>query len=355
MDIKKLSIFKKKRFWAGILLAQFVLFYLFSKNAACIHLFERFFEWQKNFHVQLFSDFNFSLGDIIYLLCGVFLIFVLINVLRKSKRNSAWIKFLAFVNVFYFMYQIFWGMLYFQKPLIEKLPQKEPTEAQIKALALVFLEKCRKTRELVQEDRNGVFKVYGKEAVKKEILSRQNLIPKQIHKKAPIKNLSFKPSLYESVMSFSGILGYFNPFTAEAQYNPNLPSNSVPFTLAHESAHQLGYAREQEANFIGYLIGIKSENLELRYSTEYFALKSLLNSLTENNPEFVKYVIRNYSAGMKRDRLAEKMFVYKHRGILDSFFGFTNDLFLKSNQQEGSVTYSYFVDLLVRYETQKLQ
>ena len=349
------SYYQRKRFWAGILLAQFVLFYLFSKNDTCIHLFERFFEWQKNYHVQLFSGLNFSLGDIIYLLFGALLILLLTNVFRKPNRNSTLIKFLALVNAFYFMYQLFWGMLYFQKPLIEKLQQKNPTEAQIKALTLVFLEKCRKTRELVQEDRNGVFKVYGKEAVKKEILSRQNLIPKQINKKAPIKHLSFKPSLYESVMSFSGILGYFNPFTAEAQYNPNLPSNSVPFTLAHESAHQLGYAREQEANFIGYLIGIKSENLELRYSTEYFALKSLLNSLTENNPEFVKYVIRNYSAGMKRDRLAEKMFVYKHRGILDSFFGFTNDLFLKSNQQEGSVTYSYFVNLLVRYETQKLQ
>jgi len=53
---------------------------------------------------------------------------------------------------------------------------------------------------------------------------------------------------------------------------------------------------------------------------------------------------------MKRDRLAEKKFVKQHEGVLDVFFGYTNDLFLKSNQQDGSITYSYFVDLLVRYE-----
>jgi hypothetical protein len=56
---------------------------------------------------------------------------------------------------------------------------------------------------------------------------------------------------------------------------------------------------------------------------------------------------------MKRDRNAEKLFIEKHAGLLDIFFGFTNDLFLKSNQQEGSVTYSYFIDLLLRYEDLK--
>ncbi|WP_376785804.1 hypothetical protein [Kaistella carnis] len=41
----------------------------------------------------------------------------------------------------------------------------------------------------------------------------------------------------------------------------------------------------------------------------------------------------------------------KHEGLLEVLFGYTNDLFLKSNQQEGSITYSYFIDLLLRYES----
>jgi len=161
---------------------------------------------------------------------------------------------------------------------------------------------------------------------------------------------NFKPSLYSGFMNYTGVLGYYNPFSTEAQYNSHLPHTYLPFTLSHESAHQLGFAREQEANFVGYLVGISSENPELRYSTEYFALKSLLRTLITEDEDFVKTMIEQYSEGMKRDYQAEKDFVDEYQGPMNTFFAFTNDLFLKTNQQEGAVTYSYFVDLLVRYE-----
>ena len=43
----------------------------------------------------------------------------------------------------------------------------------------------------------------------------------------------------------------------------------------------------------------------------------------------------------------------KNDSFITEIFYFTNDIFLKSNQQEGSVTYSYFIDLLVLYERRK--
>ena len=151
-------------------------------------------------------------------------------------------------------------------------------------------------------------------------------------------------------MSYTGILGYYNPFTAEAQYNSELPASYIPFTLAHESSHQLGYAREQEANFVGFLIGKDSFNADLRYSTNLFALKSLLRYIQSEDPKFVEKILENYSESMKRDAIAEKLFNEKHAGLLDQFFAVTNNLFLKSNQQEGSITYSYFTELLIKYE-----
>ena len=242
-------------------------------------------------------------------------------------------------------------MLYFQTPIIKKLSsQEEPTVEKAKILALKYLEKCKETRRLTKEDNNGVFIITDLKAVQQEILSQQTKLPQNISdKKAPEIN-AFKPSLFKNVMNFTGILGYYNPFTAEAQFNSQLPNTLVPFTSAHESSHQLGFAREQEANFVGYLIGINSKNLELRYSTEYFTLKSLLNYIVDEDPEFVKNALKNYSKEMKKDRAYEKAFVLKHQGVLDDFFGFTNNLFLKSNQQEGSITYSYFIDLLLNYE-----
>jgi len=343
--------YTKKRFWAGLLLAQFLLFFAFSKSALMISFFDRLFEIQKKAHQFLFSWLPFSLGDILYVFLGVFILYSFIKLFKKNKRNKTIIRFLVSINIIYFCYQIFWGMLYFQTPILYKLSsQKEPDISNAKTLALRYLEKCKISRTMVQEDKNGVFIITDLNSIQSEILQRQKTIPQYISSKEVPEINSFKPSLFKNVMSFTGILGYYNPFTAEAQYNSQLPATSIPFTSAHESSHQLGFAREQEANFIGYLIGVSSTNAELRYCTEYFTLKSLLRYIVEEDPDFVKSLQKNYSEGMKRDRAFEKLFVMKHQSWLDDFFGFTNNLFLKSNQQEGSITYSYFIDLLLNYE-----
>ncbi|KFF21128.1 DUF3810 domain-containing protein [Chryseobacterium sp. JM1] len=341
----------KKRFWAGGLLAQFLLFYAFSKSKTMISFFEWFFEFQKKMHQLLFSWVPFSFGDLIYILLGIFLLYGLILCFKKKSRNKALLRLLAGINIFYFIYQICWGMLYFQTPVIKKLSsQKEPEINKAKTLALRYLEKCKVTRQSVREDKNGVFIITDLKAVQTEILQQQTRLPKYISDKYAPEINAFKPSLFKSVMNFTGILGYYNPFTAEAQYNSELPHTFIPFTSAHESSHQLGFAREQEANFIGYLLGVNAKNPDLRYSTEYFTLKSLLRFIVEEDPAFVKSVLSQYSPAMKRDRLYERSFIFRHQGWLDDFFGFTNNLFLKSNQQEGAVTYSYFIDLLLNYE-----
>ena len=350
MDTNQQPYYQRKRFWAGILLAQFLLFYLFSKTPFFVDKFSTFFEWQKGFHQKLFSSIPFSVGDVFYTILGAALLLFLIKILKKKTRNGYFVKFLVVLNLVYFTYQIFWGQLYFQKPIIDQLPPEEISLEETKSLTLKYLNLCKQTRNLLKEDENGIFKIQNLPLIESEILSNQSQLPTFISSKKSTEINNFKPSLFRKIMSYTGILGYYNPFTAEAQYNAELPSTQIPFTLAHESAHQLGFAREQEANFIGYLLGKNSENVELKYSVEYFVLRSLLNSLVEKNPQFVKQILENYSPAMKRDRIPEKIFAKKHDGFLAIFFDLSNDLFLKSNQQQGSITYSYFVDLMVRYE-----
>ncbi|MBT2622176.1 DUF3810 domain-containing protein [Chryseobacterium sp. ISL-6] len=351
MRTNNLKIYKKKRFWAGILLAQFLLFFLFSKSKIIISIFEKFFEFQKAFHQIIFSWIPFSFGDLFYVLSGIIAAYLIYQCFRKKKRNNAILKLLLIINLFYFSYQVSWGMLYFQTPIIKKLKsQEKPNVIKAKKLALRYLEKCKTTRTQVSEDKNGIFVARDLKKIQEEIILQQLKLPKYISDKKGTQINSFKSSLFRNVMNYSGILGYYNPFTAEAQYNSMLPSSFIPFTLAHESSHQLGFAREQEANFIAYLVGVNSKNLELRYSTEYFTLKSLLRFIIEEDPNFVKSILNHYSKGMKRDQLYERSFILKHQGWLDDFFGITNNLFLQSNQQEGSVTYSYFIDLLLNYE-----
>ncbi len=355
VDTKK-NIFIKNKLWAIILVAQFLLFYILSKIDFAISFFSNLFEWKKKFHVQLFSGVQFSVGDLIYTIVLLFLIVSIINSIRK--KNSITLKrVLIFINVAYFIYQCFWGMLYFQPLIIKKLSNKEVkiNDSDLKNLTIKYLELCKDTREKVSEDKNGVFRINDIQNLEYEILSEQKHLPNYINTKKPVEILSVKLSLYNGFMNYTGILGYYNPFTTESQFNPNLPSTNIPFTLAHEMSHQLGYAREQEASFIAYLCAKNSKNIDLQYSAQLYVLKSLLRTLSKNikNKDFVLKSISQYSEKMQRDRKYELDFYEMNEGIISDFFGVTNDLFLKSNQQDGRITYSYFINLLLTYETKK--
>lgn len=348
-DIKK-TLFYSKRIWAGLLLVQILLFYGLSHTPIAIDFFEYGFEWKK-YPQQYFSSlFPFSLGDWGYLILGFILLRLGIKIVILKRRSFNIVRLLILLNGFYFVYQCFWGMLYFQTPIIEKLPAEEPTIAQTKRLAERYLQRCIESRLLVKEDKNGVFHITDSEALVQEILKQQHHLPTFLAPKKPTNLSDIKPSLWAPVMSYTGILGYYNPFTAEAQYNPNVPDTYLPITLAHEMAHQLGYAREEEANFIAYLVGKSSTNTVLQYSTNYFVLKSLLRDLIDTEPDFVAQILKRYSAGMKRDRAQEWAYQKRYQGPAETFFGWTNHWFLKSNQQDGAVTYSYFTRLLLRYE-----
>lgn len=347
MDTSK-NLFLKNKLWAIILVAQFLLFYALSKSNAAVTFFSKLFEWKKNIHNTLFSSAPVSVGDCIYIFLGIGLLILL--VMGIIRRKSVYLKTILIVtNIFYFVYQSFWGMLYFQPPIINQLSKRKISESEVKALALQYLNICKSERILLREDSNGILRVLDYGVIQKEILKQQEKLPKNISKKKPVKNLDVKPSLFGNLMSETGILGYYNPFTAEAQYNPSIPSTQVPFTLAHEMAHQLGFAREQEASFIGFLCARQSGSRKLRYSANLYALKSLIRAIAIVDEPFARQIIQSYSEPMKRDRLYEQRFYEEHSGFISDFFGITNDLFLKSNQQDGSISYSYFVNLLILY------
>jgi len=348
VDTKKNTIPNSKS-WAIILVAQFLLFFLMSKLDFAVRFFSQLFDWKKNWHIAQFSGISFSIGDLIYIILGVLICYFLL--LSIKFRTSKYLKHILIIgNIFYFTYQIFWGMLYFQPPIIQKLNNKKITDEEIKKLTIKYLNLCKNERAVLNEDKNGLPKVLDFARMKQEIINQQKLLPKNICSKNSVDIISIKPSLFNSFMSKTGILGYYNPFTSEANYNPNIPSTQLPFTTAHEMSHQLGFAREQEASFIGFLCAHKSQIPELRYSANLYALKSLIKAVSYRDKRFAELILKSFSPKMKRDIENELQFVNRNEGIVNDFFGVTNDLFLKSNQQQGSITYSYFVNLLIAYE-----
>lgn len=348
MDTKK-NILNINKFWVSLLLAQFFLFYIISKIDSIVSFNARFFDYQKNGHQLLFSTFPFSVGDIFY---GILIIYLGFEVYLCFKKglNKSLKRILILSNSLYFLYQIFWGLLYFQEPIRNQFPNTKIENKEVEKLAFKFLDRCKILRQQVNEDQNGIFQLNEITTLTDNLLSAQQKLPKQFSSKTTSLIKSVKPSLLNQLLSYTGISGYYNPFTAEAQYNPNLPDTNLGFTISHEMAHQLGYAREQEASFIGYLSCQQSGNIGLQYSSSLYALKSLISALQSTNPNLSKYILLQYSDGMKRDRLHEKQFSNRYYGKWSDFFSWTNDLFLKTNRQDGSISYSYFTELLIKHE-----
>ncbi|MBR7099038.1 MAG: DUF3810 domain-containing protein [Clostridia bacterium] len=75
-----------------------------------------------------------------------------------------------------------------------------------------------------------------------------------------------KPVMLSRPMSYTHITGVYSFFTGEANINVHFPDYTVPFTAAHELAHQRGVAREDEANMIAFLVCMESEDAYIRYS-----------------------------------------------------------------------------------------
>ena len=74
-----------------------------------------------------------------------------------------------------------------------------------------------------------------------------------------------KPVLLSEGMSYLHITGVYSFFTGESNINTAFPDFTIPYTAAHELAHQRGVAREDEANFIAFLVCLNSNDPYAQY------------------------------------------------------------------------------------------
>ena len=77
---------------------------------------------------------------------------------------------------------------------------------------------------------------------------------------------SIKPVALSEPWTYTHISGMYFPFTGESNINVNFPDYVTAYTVCHETAHQLGIASEDEANFFAFLACIFSGDDYLRYA-----------------------------------------------------------------------------------------
>jgi hypothetical protein len=163
-------------------------------------------------------------------------------------------------------------------------------------------------------------------------------------------NPSFKASVFGVLGNYMGYGGYYNPFSGEAQINDKQPVFLLPYTGAHEIAHQLGYAKESEANFIGYLAAIHSPDSSLRYAANLEMFLYSNNALFRQDSLAAKKNVDCLSPIAKGDLKMYRAFLIKYEGPIDRMTTAFYTRFLKvNNQPEGMGSYGRVIGWLWGY------
>lgn len=160
-----------------------------------------------------------------------------------------------------------------------------------------------------------------------------------------------KPVMLSSLMSSAHITGIYTFFTGEANVNIEFPDYCIPYTAAHELAHQRGVAREDEANFIAFLVCYCSDDAYLQYSGYLSLYEYVSNALYSADHDLCMEAYRKLSPVVRREERAYSAFFSHYReNPVATVSEKANDWYLHSQgAKEGTRSYNLVVDLAVAF------
>nr|WP_255702548.1 DUF3810 domain-containing protein [Salinimicrobium sediminilitoris] len=295
----------------------------------------------------------FSLGDFLYTLLVIMLIrWIVLRIRQRFKEPKRWIlNSLAMLSLIYFCFNLFWGFNYYRLPLHTALEIDNDYNTE----ELVEL-----TRDLIATSNELHFSITGNDSVKVDIpYSKGEILKLSVEGYSNIEDdfpeldyniPSLKRSLYSIPLTYMGFNGYLNPLTNEGQVNTRIVPYKIPTTASHEIGHQLGFAKENEANFLACLTTMNHPDKYFNYSGYTFALSYCLSELYRRDPELAEQLAQTLNFGIKENYREVQEFWERHKNPFEPIFMFTYNSFLVANNQpEGMRSYSYVVALLVNY------
>lgn len=288
---------------------------------------------------------------------AVYIVFIIIHAIRARRawwhivlRRTA--ALLSAASLLYALFIGLWGFNYARVPLAQTL-NLDASPASVDELysacdALII--RANLIRESVPEDSNGVF---SPAASRTKIM---NSINEYYNKAAEDAGLSFlggsfgnvKPVLFSKGLSWSHISGIYFPYTGEANINIDAPMLMFAASCLHEAAHQRGFAREDEANFLAYYISRFSGDESVEYSGTMLALVHAMNALYSVERDLYFELRLKYSQAVERDLFDRGRYWAKYEGSVSEAAKEVNNTFLKANMQhDGVQSYGRMVDLII--------
>jgi hypothetical protein len=295
----------------------------------------------------------FSIGDLLYIIVCIYLIYKLIRSLIQIKkegisRTKLW-RASAIILLVWISFKLLWGLNYDRLGAghLLDIEQKAYSGAAVDSLVNELIDSLNSTRKLlsqakIQVDTLPVGNPAPYFAMAQEAYQRAKTSYTFLPKEAP----RVKATLFNPLADYVGFTGYFNPFTAEGQVRTDMPGLELPFVACHETAHMLGFASESEANLMGFLVATKSANPYVRYSAynEIFSYAQreqfVLLAQQKDSVRFMGAVAHNRArldTLVKQDRKAVRNFFNRHRSSVAPIMSSVYEQYLFLNKQDAGL------------------
>ena len=306
-----------------------------------------------------------SISEIIILSLIAFSIYQVIKLIiniknTKDNRLAILVRFfisvIVVLSIIYFTFMLAWGLNYHRLPLadIVGFEMIEYDSNDLADLAEYLIFDANELRQKVKFDEYGIMTL-GESPF--STMKRSNIAFEEAGKLYPELGGNYgKPKvlLLSRSISYLGIWGFYFPFTFEANVNVNIPDSMIPSTAIHEIAHQRGFAREDEADYIAYLVSRMHPDYDYQYSGTLMALRHVMNALARTDYERFLELRETYSAGVLKDMQAITVHNQRHSGFISNISAEVNNAYLKANaQKDGIQSYGRMIDLLMaQYKTE---
>ena len=267
----------RKKIWAALLLLTAAVNVIaWNSQAFCDWHVKHLFPLSVNLYGRLMSVFPFSVGEGMIVLAVLFTAAAIVMGFMRILVRKGRVKML--ISAFFQVYA--WGFLAvfmimtwncfilyhaseFDETYMAQKAQRTYTDRELIQVRNHIVEELNALTEQMERDGEG-FLVYQGDMKQEAVRAMQGLgeeyeLLSGYYPQA--KGITASDFLSQQYM-----MGYYFPFSMEANYNTSMYIANVPATLCHELAHLKGFIYEDDANFIGFLACINSEDPFYRYS-----------------------------------------------------------------------------------------
>ncbi len=300
----------------------------------------------------------FSLAEYI-LLCLPLILFLVIRLGLRYYADSwhnVFVFFGSVLSVAALLLSVFLAGFapgYRGRPLDQKLglDRRDVSADELYETALILSEHLNEEISSVVFSVDTDFSVmpYGYEEMNSRLLTVYNS-SEELRDFIPHMSSRIKPVMLSNAMSYTHITGVYSFFTGEANLNVAFPDYTLPFTAAHELAHQRGIAREDEANFMAFWVCSHSDDPYLRYSAYANLYEYVASALYSASPELYWEAYATLPRAVRMEQRAYSAFFETYRDSAASTVTETvNNAFLTLHGTPGTKSYGMVVDLAVAY------